>query len=116
MMNGEIIQVINEEISNVAGKPPQESRRPRAPAFTFGQKLEVPGGGKAGPGPASYNTEGMTAKGELERYSHVKFLFHFNQTYTEALIRRHGTKKRLFSLLTQRVNIFMTQKLTLTIQ
>ena len=49
------------------GKPPQESRRPRAPAFTFGHKLDPPGSGltKAGPGPATYNTEGMTAKGEL---------------------------------------------------
>lgn len=47
-----------------SGKPPQESRRVRAPAFTFGHKLEPPGLiSKAGPGPATYNTEGMTAKG-----------------------------------------------------
>ncbi|CAB3236149.1 unnamed protein product [Arctia plantaginis] len=51
-------------LPSLIGKPPQESRRVRAPAFTFGQKLEPPGLiSKAGPGPATYNTEGMTAKG-----------------------------------------------------
>ncbi|CAB3236148.1 unnamed protein product [Arctia plantaginis] len=50
-------------LPSLIGKPPQESRRVRAPAFTFGQKLEPPGLiSKAGPGPATYNTEGMTAK------------------------------------------------------
>lgn len=48
----------------LTGKPPPESKKQRAPAFTFGQKLDG-AGSKAGPGPASYNTEGMTAKGQL---------------------------------------------------
>lgn len=48
-----------------AGKPPPESRKARAPAFSFGHKLDPPGtSAKTGPGPASYNTEGMTAKGK----------------------------------------------------
>ncbi|XP_022829007.1 outer dense fiber protein 3-B-like [Spodoptera litura] len=51
-------------LPSLIGKPPQESRRPRAPAFTFGHKLDPPGTTtRAGPGPATYNTEGMTAKG-----------------------------------------------------
>lgn len=50
----------------ILGKPPPESRKPRAPAFTFGQKLDpLANIAKAGPGPASYNTEGMTAKGMI---------------------------------------------------
>ncbi|KAH9632761.1 hypothetical protein HF086_012096 [Spodoptera exigua] len=52
-------------LPTLIGKPPQESRRPRAPAFTFGHKLDPPGNNsRAGPGPATYNTEGMTAKGQ----------------------------------------------------
>ncbi|OWR42791.1 hypothetical protein KGM_215991A, partial [Danaus plexippus plexippus] len=49
-------------LPSLIGKPPPESRKTRAPAFTFGQKLEAAGKDKSGPGPASYNTEGMTAK------------------------------------------------------
>ncbi|GBP03785.1 hypothetical protein EVAR_2500_1 [Eumeta japonica] len=57
--------LVYNELGDRKGKPPSESRKPRAPAFTIGQKLlaELPAG-KVGPGPASYNTEGMTAKGE----------------------------------------------------
>ncbi|CAG5055926.1 unnamed protein product [Parnassius apollo] len=50
-------------LPSLIGKPSPESRKPRAPAFTFGQKLEPSGKANAGPGPASYNTEGMTSKG-----------------------------------------------------
>lgn len=46
----------------ISGKTPNESKRSRAPAFTFGGKYSS--NDKAqGPGPASYNTEGMTSKG-----------------------------------------------------
>ncbi|XP_050672613.1 outer dense fiber protein 3-like isoform X7 [Leptidea sinapis] len=50
-------------LPSLIGKPPPESRKSRAPAYTFGHKLEGLDRNKAGPGPATYNTEGMTAKG-----------------------------------------------------
>lgn len=53
----------------VSGKPPPESRKPRAPSYTFGQKHDPPGTSfKPGPSPASYNTEGMTCKGNTTFY------------------------------------------------